>query len=110
MTTMSASINLQSGAIGADGKAATSNPRVGAMAAPLYSGIKGRQVVGRTHRDGQVSPWVVMAAEGTVEERVARVMIERFAASDGLAGADTSALREVAGLLGATWLDVADDD
>lgn len=110
VTTMSASINLQSGAIGADGKAATAAPRVGAMAAPLYSGIKGRQVVGRTHRDGQVSPWVVMAAEGTVEERVGRVMIERFAASDGLAGADTSALREVAGLLGASWLDVADDD
>lgn len=107
VTTMSASINLQAGAVSPDGKKATMNQRVGAMTAPIYSGLKGRQVVGRTHRDGQVSPWTVMAAEGTVEEQVAKVMIERFAASDGLAGADTSALQKVAELLGADWLDLS---
>jgi len=107
VTTMSASINLQAGAVAEDGRKATMNQRVGAMTAPIYSGLKGRQVVGRTHRDGQVSPWVVMAGEGTVEEGIARVMIGRFAASDGLAGADTSALQEVAELIGADWLDLS---
>ena len=107
VTTMSASINLQAGAVSSDGHKATGNQRVGAMVAPLYSGLKGRQVIGRTHRDGQVSPWVVMAGEGTVEESIARVMISRFAASDGLAGADTSALQRVAELIGADWLDLS---
>lgn len=110
VTTMSASINLQSGAIGADGRKATMAPRVGAMCAPLYSGLKGRQVIGRTHRDGQVSPWLVMCAADSVEEDIARTMISRFAASDGLAGADTSALQKVAELIGADWLDLSKDD
>lgn len=110
VTTMSASINLQSGAIGPDGKSATSAPRVGAMCAPLYSGLKGRQVIGRTHRDGQVSPWMVMCAADTVEEQIAVTMIDRFAASDGLAGADTSALKHVAEMIGADWLDLSKDD
>jgi hypothetical protein len=107
VTTMSASINLQAGAVSQDGRKATMNQRVGAMTAPIYSGLKGRQVIGRTHRDGQVSPWVVMAADSTVEEKVSRVMIQRFAASDGLAGADTSALQQVAELIGADWLDLS---
>jgi hypothetical protein len=110
VTTMSASINLQSGAVGPDGRKATMAPRVGAMCAPLYSGLKGRQVIGRTHRDGQVSPWLVMCAADSVEEDVARTMIGRFAASDGLAGADTSALQKVAELIGADWLDLSKDD
>jgi len=110
VTTMSASINLQSGAISPSGKKATTNQRVGAMTAPLYSGLKGRQVIGRTHRDGQISPWFVMAGEDTVEERIAGIMIERFATSDGLAGADTSAIESVAKILGVEWLDLSDDD
>lgn len=110
VTTMSASINLQSGAVGPDGKKATMAPRVGVMTAPIYSGLKGRQVIGRTHRDGQVSPWLIMAAADSVEEQVARTMITRFAASDGLAGADTSALKEVAEMIGADWLDLSKDE
>ena len=110
VTTMSASINLHSGAVGPDGKTATMAPRVGAMCAPLYSGLKGRQVIGRTHRDNQVSPWLVMCAADSVEEAVARTMIGRFAASDGLAGADTSALQKVAELIGADWLDLSKDE
>jgi len=110
VTTMTASINLHSGAVMPDGTVATRVPRVGAMCAPMYSGIKGRQVIGRTHRDHQVSPWAIMTAAGTVEEDVARTMIGRFAASDGLAGADTSALKHVAELLGASWMPLRDLD
>src|SRR3712207_1711771 len=71
---------------------------------PRFSGIQARQVTGRTHRDGQVSPWRVAYAEGTVEEQVARVMVERLAVSGSTAGADTSALQEIADLLDADWL------
>lgn len=110
VTTMTASINLHSGAVMPDGSVATQVPRIGAMAAPMYSGIKGRQVIGRTHRDHQVSPWVIMTAAGTVEEDIARTMIGRFAASDGIAGADTGALQKVAELLGASWLPLDDLD
>ena len=57
-----------------------------------YSGLAGRQILGRTHRDHQVSPWWVSYAEGTVEERIARTMIERFKATADTAGADSVGL------------------
>lgn len=104
VTTMVASINLQAGAVGPDGKTATTTPRVGAMTAPLYSGIKGRQLLGRTHRNGQVGPWVIMSAANTVEEKVAATMVGRFLASDQMAGADTSTLGKVAQLMGLDWM------
>src|SRR5690606_35748168 len=52
VTTMVASINLQAGAVGPDGKSATTAPRVGALAAPPYSWLKGRLPLCRTHRNG----------------------------------------------------------
>ena len=66
-----------------------------------------RQVTGRTHRDGRSSPWRIAFAEDTVEEQVARVMVERLAVSGSAAGADTSSLREIAELLDADWLPAA---
>ena len=69
-----------------------------------YSGLAGRQILGRTHRDHQVSPWWVSYAEGTVEEGIAQTMIERFKATADTAGADSSALGRVAELLGVSWL------
>ena len=51
-----------------------------------------------------MSPWRVAFAEDTVEEQVARVMVERLAVSGSTAGADTSALQEIAELLDADWL------
>jgi hypothetical protein len=69
-----------------------------------YSGLAGRQILGRTHRDHQVSPWWVSYAEGTVEETIAQTMIERFKATSDTAGADSDALIRVAALLGVSWL------
>ena len=71
---------------------------------PRFSGIQTRQVTGRTHRDGRASPWRIAFAEDTVEEQVARVMVERLAVSASAAGADTSSLQEIAELLDADWL------
>jgi len=102
--TPTASLSLHANEHLADGTHSTTVSRVGLMHNVRYSGLAGRQILGRTHRDQQVSPWWVSYAEGTVEEGIAQVMIERFKASADTAGADSSALGHVAQLLGVSWL------
>ena len=102
--TVTASISLHAGELLPDGRSASETPRVGLFHQPRFSGIQARQVTGRTHRDGRTSPWRIAFAEDTVEEQVARVMVERLAVSGSAAGADTSSLREIAELLDADWL------
>jgi hypothetical protein len=102
--TVTASISLHAGELLPDGSSASERPRVGLFHQPRFSGIQARQVTGRTHRDGRTSPWRVAFAEDTVEEQVARVMVERLAVTGSTAGADTSALQEIAELLDADWL------
>ena len=102
--TVTASISLHAGELLPDGSHASELPRVGLFHQPRFSGIQARQVTGRTHRDGKTSPWLVAFAEDTVEEQVARVMVERLAVTGSTAGADTSALQEIAELLDADWL------
>ncbi len=102
--TTTASISLHAGESLPDGSQATTAPRVGLFHQPRFSGIAGRQVTGRTHRDHQVSPWHIAWAEGTVEEQVGRAMVERIAAASDTVGGDTSGLADVAALLGADWL------
>src|SRR4051812_19097419 len=79
--TVTASISLHAGEQLPDGTTASETPRVGLFHQPRFSGIQARQVTGRTHRDGKTSPWRVAFAEDTVEEQVARVMVERLAVS-----------------------------
>ena len=102
--TPSTSLSLHAGEQFADGAFASPARRVGVMHNVRYSGLAGRQILGRTHRDHQVSPWWVSYAEGTVEERIAQTMIERFKATSDTAGADSEALTRVAELLGVSWL------
>jgi hypothetical protein len=102
--TPSASLSLHANEHLADGAFATSAIRVGLMHNVRYSGLAGRQILGRTHRDHQVSPWWLSYAEGTVEESIAVTMIERFRATADTAGADSSALVKIAELLGVSWL------
>ncbi len=99
-----ASISLHAGETLTDGLRASSEPRVGVFHQARFSGIAGRQVTGRTHRDHQVSPWHIAYAEGTVEEQVSKVMVERIAAASDTVGGDTTGLDTVARLLGADWL------
>jgi hypothetical protein len=105
--TVTASISLHAGELLPDGGHASETPRVGLFHQPRFSGIQTRQVTGRTHRDGRTSPWRIAFAEDTVEEQVARVMVERLAVSASAAGADTSSLQEIAELLDADWLPAA---
>jgi hypothetical protein len=102
--TVTASISLHAGELLPGGLTASTTPRVGLFHQPRFSGIAARQVTGRTHRDHQVSPWRVAFAEDTVEEDVARVMVERLAVTGSTAGGDTAALQEIAELLDADWL------
>jgi hypothetical protein len=102
--TPSTSLSLHANEHLAGGTFATSVPRVGLMHNVRYSGLTGRQILGRTHRDHQVSPWWVSYAEGTVEESIAVTMIDRFRATADTAGADSEALTRVAELLGVSWL------
>jgi hypothetical protein len=102
--TVTASISLHAGELLPGGRRASTTPRVGLFHQPRFSGIAARQVTGRTHRDHQVSPWRIAYAADTVEEQVARVMVERLAVTGSAAGGDTAGLREVAELLDADWL------
>ena len=102
-----ASISLHAGETLEGGRQASTEPRVGVFHQARFSGIAGRQVTGRTHRDHQVSPWHIAYAQGTVEEQVSRVMVERIAAASDTVGGDTAGLTDVAELLGADWLPAA---
>ncbi|HSX69094.1 helicase [Nocardioides sp.] len=102
-----ASISLHAGESLPDGSQASTEPRVGLFHQARFSGIAGRQVTGRTHRDHQVSPWHIAWAEQTVEEQVGRAMVERIAAASDTVGGDTAGLADVAALLGADWLPAA---
>jgi hypothetical protein len=102
--TVTASISLHAGELLPDGDTASTTPRVGLFHQPRFSGIAARQVTGRTHRDHQVSPWRVAFAQDTVEEDVARVMVERLAVTGSTAGGDTAGLQQIAELLDADWL------
>lgn len=99
-----ASISLHAGETLEGGRQASTEPRVGVFHQARFSGIVGRQVTGRTHRDQQVSPWHIAYAENTVEEQVSKVMVERIAAASDTVGGDTAGLTDVAQLLGADWL------
>jgi hypothetical protein len=99
-----ASISLHAGETLESGRQASTEPRVGLFHQARFSGIAGRQVTGRTHRDHQVSPWHIAYAQDTVEEQVSKVMVERIAAASDTVGGDTAGLTDVAQLLGADWL------
>jgi hypothetical protein len=61
-----------------------------------HSAIQLQQIEGRCHRDGQRAIIYYTFAEGTVEEKIAAVVIARMASMDGMAGDDTALLEEIA--------------
>lgn len=97
-------INLQASEMFTDGTYASSTPRVGFFHQPRYSGIAARQTIGRAHRDGQVCPWSLIYAAGTVEESAARTMIDRLLVTATSVDGDISALEAIAKLFDADWL------
>jgi hypothetical protein len=61
-----------------------------------YSAIQLQQIEGRCHRDGRRAIIYYSFAEGTVEEQIAAIVINRMASMDGMAGDDTALLDEIA--------------
>ncbi|SHJ05310.1 SNF2 family N-terminal domain-containing protein [Aureimonas altamirensis DSM 21988] len=61
-----------------------------------HSAIQLQQIEGRCHRDGQRAVIYYTFAEGTVEERIAAIVIARMASMDGMAGDDTALLDAIA--------------
>ena len=61
-----------------------------------HSAIQLQQIEGRCHRDGQRAVIYYTYGEGTVEEKIAAIVIARMAAMDGMAGDDTALLDAIA--------------
>lgn len=97
-------ISLHAGEELDDGRTATPAPRVGLMHQPRYSGIAAQQTIGRTHRDGQTSPWFLLYARDTVEEEASRVMVERSLTATASGGGSTQMWQSIAGSFGIRWL------
>lgn len=64
-----------------------------------WSAIQMAQIEGRCHRDGRFAQVYWTYADGTIEERIARVVATRLQAMKEMIGDDTSTLREIETLL-----------
>lgn len=98
------SINLQAGELLADGSRATLTPRRGFFHQARWSGLMAEQIMGRAHRNGMVCEWSLLAAEDTIEQRTAEIMVRRLIASAASTNGDTSALADIVGLFTGEWL------
>lgn len=67
-------------------------PRVLLIHDVRWSALQSAQIEGRCHRDGKFAPTLWMYAEGTVEEKIVRTLIERVIAMKTMHGDDTSDL------------------
>ncbi|MET3806302.1 hypothetical protein ABIB25_003312 [Nakamurella sp. UYEF19] len=104
--TPTTSLSLHAREMLGDGTFATDQPREGLMHNVRYSGLAGRQILGRSHRDGQVCPWWLAYAQNSVEETIAQIMIGRFKSANDTAGADSETLTAIAEALGVSWLPI----
>ena len=64
-----------------------------------HSAIQLAQIEGRCHRDGEEAMIYFAYAEGAVEEGIAATVMRRMASMEAMAGADTSLLDEIAGVI-----------
>lgn len=74
-------------------------PRVLLIHDVRWSALQSAQIEGRCHRDGKFAPTQWMYAEGTVEERIVRTLIERVIAMKTMHGDDTSDLEALESVL-----------
>ena len=104
--TPTTSLSLHANEMLSAGGYASPAAREGVMHNVRYSGLAGRQILGRSHRDHQICPWWLGYAEGTAEETIAQIMVTRLKAAGDAAGADSAALAGIAAALGVSWLPV----
>lgn len=60
-----------------------------------WSAIQMAQIEGRCHRDGQFSPCYWLYAEGTKDEHIGNILIQRVKNMKDMMGDDTSLLKEI---------------
>jgi hypothetical protein len=72
-----------------------------------WSAIQMAQIEGRCHRDGRFAQVYWAYADGTVEERIARVVARRIVSMKELVGDDTETVREIERLLDESSVDEA---
>ncbi len=65
-----------------------------------WSAIQMAQIEGRCHRDGRFAQVYWAYADGTIEERVARVVVRRLLSMKDMIGDDTDTVKEIERLLG----------
>lgn len=70
-------------------------PRVMLIHDLRWSALQMSQVEGRCHRDGKFAPVQWLYAEGTVEEKIARVLLDRVIAMKTMHGDDVSDLEAI---------------
>lgn len=64
-----------------------------------WSAIQMAQIEGRCHRDGKFAQMYWMYADGTIEERIARVVAQRVRSMQSMVGDDTETIQEIENLL-----------
>jgi superfamily II DNA or RNA helicase len=92
-------ISLHAGEQLADGTHATSTSRATIVHDIRYSGMELVQIEGRAHRDGQSSNVYYMYAQGTVQEKITKTMIQRMAHMSALSGDDSAVVDEIQKIL-----------
>lgn len=70
-------------------------PRIMLVHDLRWSALQMTQVEGRCHRDGKFAPVQWLYAEGTVEEKIARVLLDRVIAMKTMHGDDVSDLEAI---------------
>lgn len=98
------SVSLHAGEQLPDGTTATAAPRRGYFHQPRYSEIAAQQMMGRSHRDGQICNWSLIFGENTIEQDAAERMVTRLSGIATSVDADRSTLASIAALFGADWL------
>ena len=93
--TVEEGISLHQGEVIPDGDA----PRSELIHDLRWSAIQMAQIEGRCHRDGRYAPVYWTYADGTIEEKIARVVAGRLQAMKDMIGDDIETLRAIEALL-----------
>lgn len=91
--------SLHQGEILADGSRATDATRSLVVHDLRFSGIEQVQLEGRGHRDGQAAHVYLTFGADTVEESVARSLLQKVESMKSMVGDETGAIRELEALL-----------
>jgi superfamily II DNA or RNA helicase len=91
--------SLHQGEMLADGTRATDTPRSLIVHDLRFSGIEQVQLEGRGHRDGKAAHVYLTFGADTVEEDIARVLLQRVDSMKSMVGDETRTIRELESLL-----------